>query len=79
MDNKDQAAWDQYRKGLDKPQEMFVGWQNQKGTRFALCSAASAIPPPSVEPLEAVWFFRAASWKEANRARYARNGWSRAA
>ena len=36
-------------------------------------------PLPSVEPLEAVWFFRATSWKEANRAWYARNGWTKAA
>jgi hypothetical protein len=79
VDNKDQAAWEAYRKTLEKPEEMFVGWQNQKGTQFSMCSAKNETPPPSVEPLEAVWFFRAASWKEANRAWYARNGWTKAA
>jgi hypothetical protein len=54
VDNKDQAAWEAYRKGLEKPEEMYVGWQNQKGTQFSLCSAKSETPPPSVEPLEAV-------------------------
>jgi hypothetical protein len=79
VDNKDQAAWEAYRKTLERPEEMFVGWQNQKGTQFSMCSATNATPPPSVEPLEAVWFFRATSWKEANRAWYARNGWTKAA
>src|SRR5262249_34922079 len=54
------------------------GWQNQEGTQFSLCSAKNETPPPSVEPLVAVWFFRASSWKEANRAWYARNGWTKA-
>ena len=69
---------DEYRASLDKPEEMYVGWQNQKGTQFALTSTKAAKPPPSVEPLEAVWFFRASSWKEANRAWYERNGWTKA-
>jgi hypothetical protein len=64
---------------LEKPEEMYVGRQNQKGTRFSLCSAKNETPPPSIEPLEAVCFFRAASWNEANRAWYARNGWTKCA
>jgi hypothetical protein len=79
VNNKDQAAWEAYRLTLEKPEEMFVGWQNHKGTQFSLCSATNATPPPSVAALEAVWFFRATSWKEANRAWYARNGWTKAA
>ena len=78
MTNKDQAAWDEYRSTLEKPEDMYVGWQNKKGTQFVLTSAKALKPPPSVEPLEAVWFFRASSWKEANLAWYVRNGWTRA-
>ena len=78
VDNKDQAAWEAYRQTLERPEELFVGWQNQEGTQFSLCSAKNETPPPSVEPLVAVWFFRATSWKEANRAWYARNGWTKA-
>ncbi len=77
VDNKDQAAWEEYRQTLEKPEEMYVGWQNQKGTHFTICSATAEKPPPSGEPLEAVWFFRSASWKEANRAWYLRNRWAR--
>jgi hypothetical protein len=75
--NKDQPAWEECRKTLEKPEEMFVGWPNQKGTHFTICSATAEKPPPRGEPLEAVWFFRAASSKEANRAWYLRNGWAR--
>jgi hypothetical protein len=78
VDNKNQAAWDEYRKTLDQPEQMFIGWQNKKGTHFSMCSATAETPPPSVEALEAVWFFRAASLKEANRAWNVRNGWSKA-
>jgi hypothetical protein len=53
---------------------MYVGWQNQKSTQFVLTSAKAPKPLYSVESLGAVWFFRASSWKEANRAWYARNG-----
>ena len=77
MDNKDLTAWEAYRKTLDKPKEHFVGWQNAKGTQFCMGSANSEKPPLSVEPMEAVWFFKAASWKEANQAWYARNGWKK--
>lgn len=78
MDNKDQLAWEAYRQTLDNPAATFVGWQNKKGTQFSMCSAKNEQPPPSVEPLEAVWFFMASSWAEANRAWYARNGWTKA-
>ena len=78
MNNKDQEAWEAYRKTLDKPEEMYIGWQNAKGTQFALASAVSATPPPSVAPLEAGWFFPAKSWKEANHAWSIRNGWRKA-
>lgn len=74
MNNKSQEAWDAYKKTLEKPEEHFVGWQNAKGTQFSMCSAKNENPPPSVEPLEAVWFCQAVSWAEANRAWYARNG-----
>ena len=77
-DNKDQAAWQAYRETLEDPAELFVGWQNAKGTQFSLCSAQNEQPPPSVEPLEAVWFFKATSWAEANRAWYMRDGWTKA-
>jgi len=26
LTNKDQAAWDEYRKTLEKPEKHFVGW-----------------------------------------------------
>jgi len=45
VDNKDQAAWEEYRKTLDNPAEMYVGWQNKKGTQFTLCSAKNEQPP----------------------------------
>jgi hypothetical protein len=79
VDNKDQAAWEAYRQALERPEGRFVGWQSEKGTQVSLCSAKSETPPPSVEALQAVWFFRAGSWREANRAWYARNGWTKAA
>ena len=78
MTNKDQSAWDEYRASLENPEEMYVGWQNAKGTQFVMTSAKMPKPPPSVEPLEAVWFFRAASWKDANRAWYEGKGWTKA-
>jgi hypothetical protein len=77
--NKDQEAWDEYRESLERPEEMFVGWQNAAGTKFTMICAKSPTLPPSVQPLEAVWFFRASSWKEANRAWSIHNGWTRAA
>ena len=77
MTNKDQSAWEAYQKTLDNPAEMFIGWQNAKGTQFSFCSAKEEKPPPSVDPLEAVWFFKASSWTEANKAWYARNGWKK--
>ena len=39
-------------KTLEKPEEMYVGWQNQKGTHFTICSATAEKPPPSGEPLD---------------------------
>jgi hypothetical protein len=30
VDNKDQAAWNEYRKSLEKPEDMFVRWQNNQ-------------------------------------------------
>jgi hypothetical protein len=65
-----------YKKTLEKPEEMYIGWQNAIGTQFALASAISL--PVSLEPLEAVWFFPAKSWKEANHAWSIRNGWRKA-
>jgi len=78
VNNKSQEAWDAYKATLEKPEEMYVGWQNAEGTQFAMASAKSTAPPPSVKPMEAVWFFPATSWKEANRAWSIRNGWSKA-
>ena len=79
MTNKDLAIWEEYQRTLEKPEEMYVGWQNAKGTQFALASAKSATPPASVDPLEAIWFFTAKSWKEANVAWSIRNRWRKAA
>src|SRR5262245_6181676 len=39
VDDKDQVAWEAYRQSLERPEELFVGWQNQKGTQFSLCPA----------------------------------------
>jgi hypothetical protein len=75
--NKDQAIWEEYQRTLEKPEEMWVGWRNAKATVFAMTSAKSP-PPPSVEPLEAIWFFTAQSWKEANGAWSIRNRWRKA-
>jgi hypothetical protein len=50
VDNKDQAVWEEYLKTLEKPAEMYVGWQNQKGTHFTICSATAEKPPPSGKP-----------------------------
>ena len=47
MDNKDQAAWEEYCKTLEKPEEMYIGWQNTKGTHFTICSAAAEKAPPA--------------------------------
>jgi hypothetical protein len=79
MTNKDQAAWDEYRKTLEKPEGVYVGWPNATGTKFTMTRAKSPTLPPSVDPLEAVWFYTASSGKEANRAWSARNGWGKGA
>jgi hypothetical protein len=68
VDNKDQAAWDEYRKTLERPEEIYVGWQNQKGTHFTICPATAEKPSPAANHWRRCGFFRAASWKEANHA-----------